>query len=303
MSNSPFILLPLLIKPMPSLQKTRLFVDITRPYTTTPALLSFSIGYFIYQTEIKSDYFIGLIIILLAHSIADIQNDIADIKIDKVNSPKRPLAKGLVSISEAKKFILVLIAILLFLGLIKSPMHLLIAITFLLISWIYSFKPLELSHQPLFSVLTLATSYTIVPFIYGFYLNSQRGDVFPIYLLLFLVLVKFSISILKDFGDEKGDLLFKKITFYIKYGKESVFKNSLLLAIVGYIGILVSTSLLRHFTWLILLSSVPAFFSIYLRKRIFSFKDEKSILKTSNYLYVLDNQFQILVILLLVFIK
>ena len=149
-------------------------------------------------------------------------NDLADEKIDKINlenAPSRPLiskktsrrtlwlmalAGGLVSLAGA--------------AVISRPAFLLICAA-LVLNWIYSMPPFQVSHRGVIAPLLLPTGYVALPFLLGLLSASGKLDGFSTTLLAGAYITFIGRIVLKDLRDEKGDRKYGKRTFMVRHGK------------------------------------------------------------------------------------
>lgn len=148
-------------------------------------------------------------------------NDLADEKIDKINlsgSAARPLANGLARRSEMKVMAIATATLALLLSWILGPHVLMVAMSGVAFNWVYSSRPIQISHRGFLAPLFLPIAYVATPFLIGALavggLNQQK-----IILLAGIYISFMGRILLKDFRDVKGDSQFGKRTFLLRHGR------------------------------------------------------------------------------------
>jgi geranylgeranylglycerol-phosphate geranylgeranyltransferase len=210
-------------------EKTKSFIKLIRPENIMPTLLLGFTGGFISNPSIKGllnskPFIVTNIITFLILCSSMITNDIFDYKIDKINSPERPLVNGEITIKEAVISNVFLLGGAELLSLFYLPMRLqhythIAAI----LSIIYT--PI-LKHILFIKNLSCASLISSSLFFSGIAANNG-----PIYFtdnksLLLLIasqlifLGSLYIEILLDIGDEKGDRENNIITIPVLFGKD-----------------------------------------------------------------------------------
>src|SRR6266550_1794781 len=224
---------------MSYLEKVNAYINLTRPYNATPTLLAFSVGYIFANSQpITFDFFVGLAILLLVHSMVTVQNDVEDLEIDRSNHAHTALLNQSVSVKNAKAFALGMGGTVICLAIISSSrvIHVVFATALIILSWLYNYKPFRLSQRPIASIFLLGLCYGALPFLYGYLLGGGYIKVSVALLLITsgLFLQRISLSIMKDYKDASGDKLHHKHTFYLTYGKKLTALISSLTVIMAY---------------------------------------------------------------------
>jgi geranylgeranylglycerol-phosphate geranylgeranyltransferase len=164
-------------------------------------------------------------------------NDYLDIKIDKINKPKRPLAAGLISPRGALTFSIIGSALSLVTAAFINQPAFLIALGSNLLLYLYSWK---LKCTVLLGNAAVATIIALC-FIFG---GVAAGNVQPT--LMLAVTVFFAImgrEILKTMADYKGDMHHECKTIATSWGK----KNARIFVLI-FIGITAAAMLLTYFS-------------------------------------------------------
>ena len=208
-------------------------------------LLFFLLGIAIHQkiTSFSPDYLWASIALFSSYVAATTVNDIADKKIDSVNHPSskgRPLVTG--EANEKDLCLVHILAAMITLGFSMpiGPKAVLILALSLLINYIYSLPPLKLSYRTHFAPLILSFAYVFIPYWLGVSIarsTIQGKEWVFVAALLFLF---FGRIILKDFRDRKGDALYGKPTFLLRYGKSATCSISFISILTGNVLVFAS---------------------------------------------------------------
>ena len=225
-------------------------------------------------TAVKSDNYPKLILIilvlLLAHSIVTIWNDIADQVGDKHNNItrigdlKRSGTYSTLQWLVGCSVVCIIVALLFLPNITKG-----LACVSLLLGWAYNVRPVQASYRPIPSIVLLSLAYGLIPFLMGASFGSINWPV--IFLATGWTVGRGSLSLLKDYKDAHGDAVADKRTFLLVYGGTLTARLSFGLALMSYavcVG-LVATQAQHTFTAAVLLSIV-AVWLLYERARLFS---------------------------------
>jgi len=216
---------------------------------------------------------LGAIALLCSYVTATSINDIADRKIDEVNhphSPGRPLVSGKASLRDmwvvniaASVLTLVIGGIM---GAFVRPMMslpifghgappfwlqkimwtlhipyeigfgpIIILLAGLAVAYLYSMPPVKLSHRTLLAYPLLGLGYVVIPYLLGIVAADGRWGfehwiIAPVLFVFFLGRI-----ILKDFRDRKGDSLYGRPTFLLRFGKTATCFTSLVCVAVAHV--------------------------------------------------------------------
>ena len=292
---------------MPSVPTIRDYVQLTRPQNASGSVLTYSIGYFLVVTTLSYDFFIGLLILLALHSLATVQNDIADVEIDRANKRRSVLQTNSLTISNAKFFVQVLALTALVFALLSPHrrLHLMAITGLLVIAWLYNISPIRASKRPILSIAVMGLSYVVLPFIYGYFVANGRvsTNYFFVFVLLWF-LVRVSTSILKDFKDAVGDKIFKKETFYLHFGRLTTAWTSIIASVVAYIGLLAVLLALKPKTVILFvtlsLASLLVLRNIIYRTTLLRTKNEERLNRIFHTSVFRHNQFEAAFLLCLI---
>lgn len=284
------------------------YVRLTRPQNALAAALTYSVGYFFNSTSSLSISFItGLIIILLLHSMATVDNDIQDLEIDLANKRRSALQNKSISVQNAKLFVQTLGLTALLIALLFPPrlINTIVVFVFLFFTWLYNMPPYLASRRPISSILILGLCYGQLPIVYGFVLASGGFDKFFIVFAILWFFVRVSISIMKDYKDSEGDKLFNKQTFYLHFGGKVTAIVSLAFSSIAYLGIVtllfISKGTSTSFGITLILSGLLALRNIKQRIEVLRVKDEKKLTNIFSKSFIYHNQFEAAVLLCLIF--
>ncbi|MGL4998540.1 MAG: decaprenyl-phosphate phosphoribosyltransferase [Cetobacterium sp.] len=134
----------------------------------------------------------------LASSLIYIINDMCDIEKDKAHPRKctRPLASGVIKISSAKIFIIVLVSLFILLAVKSNVLAVSVVIAYIIMNILYSVR---LKHEPIIDVLIIAMGFIFRVVAGGF----GTGVILSSWLLLTI----FSLSTFLGFGKRRNELL------------------------------------------------------------------------------------------------
>jgi 4-hydroxybenzoate polyprenyltransferase len=186
--------------------------------------------------HLDARYLFAAIALASSYVAATALNDLADEQIDKVNHPRdagRPLVEGTATRRE-----------LLVLHVLAAAAALLAAVPLglrgvgllagaLVISQIYSGRPVRLSYRVAGAPLALGAAYVLIPYCLG--IVAARGslhDASPA-LPCALFLLFCARIVLKDFRDREGDALYGKPTVLLRFGKTATCALSLCALVAG----------------------------------------------------------------------
>ena len=239
------------------------------------------------QLPLDLSQLIGIILGYFATSLIAVGgyaiNDVFDIEIDKINAPHRPLPSGLMTVSQAKRFSIILFLI----GIITPLLNIfenffinfqasLIALIGGVLLYLYAiyFKRSGFIGNVMIGVLTA------IPFIYGGFLTrSFETMIFPV-LFSFLIIV--GREVIKDIEDVHGDKLKDVQSIALKYGVKPArnlgFLILLLLIILDPLPIILGYYINPIFILIILIIDVIIFYCAYL---CFN-RSEEEIIKNST---------------------
>jgi len=293
---------------MPNQSTIRAYVQLTRPENAAGSVITYCIGYFLLPgVVLRVGFFVGLFIILALHSLATVQNDMADFEIDRANNRHSPLQDHRISLQQARVFVK-LLALASLVAAVLSPqrgIHLLAVAVLLLLAWLYNLPPVRASRRPILSMVVLGLCFGAAPLLYGYVLDYGKISSYILILAFFWILIRVSTAIMKDYKDVKGDKIFNKNTFYVRYGAKTTARVSIWLALVSYIGVLVALLTKtegRHaiFVFMLLVAGLLAIRNIVLRLQLTKTKSDKQLNTIFHKSVFAHNQFEIVVFLCLI---
>jgi geranylgeranylglycerol-phosphate geranylgeranyltransferase len=190
------------------------YISITRPVNVILTFLVVIVGALIC---IITDYSIYKILLAavaagLTAGAGNIINDIYDKEADKINHPKRPLAKRIITTKSAwiVYFILTLLALV-----ASYFINQIALVVVILTSVLLNLYSARLKKIPLLGNLTVAYL-TGLAFIFGgISVNNVRGAFIPAILAFFINFIR---ELIKDMDDIEGDIKVGLQTFPIRFG-------------------------------------------------------------------------------------
>ena len=280
---------------------TKIFsiVNLLRPYNVVSPILAFMIGYFFIATsDITQDFNLGLLVIIITHSLATVQNDLADLRFDRINPVNRPLAEGKISIAETKNIFYLCLCVSLIIGGLGWPTHMIAVLIMLFIAWAYNLKSKRLSHKPILSIATMAMAYFPIPALYGYYLFNHTISLNFLAVCIAYFILRFSISMLKDLKDEKADLKAGRNTFLIKYGANRTIWLSFVLSSISFVLILYLIAPRNY--WVLGSLVLLALYSIFERLRLMNNANTRFLF---NKIFFGQNRFDLILLAWLILAK
>jgi 4-hydroxybenzoate polyprenyltransferase len=151
-------------------------------------------------------------------------NDLADEQIDKVNHPRdagRPLVEGTATRRELLVLHVVASALALAAAAVLGPRALGLVVVSLVVSQVYSARPVRLSYRVSGAPLALGIAYVLVPYALGIVAAGGTLRHVPSRLAGGLFLLFSARIVLKDFRDREGDARYGKPTILLRFGKDA----------------------------------------------------------------------------------
>jgi 4-hydroxybenzoate polyprenyltransferase len=151
-------------------------------------------------------------------------NDLADEQIDKVNHPRdagRPLVEGTATRRDLLVLHVVASALALAAAAVLGPRALGLVVVSLVVSQVYSARPVRLSYRVSGAPLALGIAYVLVPYALGIVAAGGTLRHVPSRLAGGLFLLFSARIVLKDFRDREGDARYGKPTILLRFGKDA----------------------------------------------------------------------------------
>ncbi len=190
-------------------------------------------------------------------------NDVFDIDIDKINAPSRPLPSGLVSISIATVFSILLFLIGMSTALLLSTLNLIIVIIFWLLGVLYNWR---LKKTGFLGNVVVSLSVAI-PFFYGAVAIGRGMDLLVLLFSSMAFLTNLGREIIKGIMDVKGDLKGGVMTIAVKYGSSTAYYLSTLLILIAVlispIPIILSIVNIYLYTPLVVLTDMLLIYAVF----------------------------------------
>lgn len=151
-------------------------------------------------------------------------NDVADEAIDRINLPNDPSRPLVAGGGSRREFIVVAASaavVAVSMSMFIASRAALVVIAGLALSASYSLRPIRIADRGAVASLILPAGYVAVPYLVGIF--SARSTVTPrdFALLGGLYIGFIGRILLKDFRDVRGDALFGKRTFLVRYGRRT----------------------------------------------------------------------------------
>ncbi len=236
-------------------------------------LIGLGLGGWIYRENFALNLFsvfaaLDLLLCVLLAWIASVAvNDLADLKIDNISNPERPLPVGAISEKEYLSIGWVLFFLSLFGASLISVKFTALFLVYQFLAWAYSSAPYRLK-QFLFIATFVSALASLVVFFIGFALVSGEQNIQGLsWRVIFLLLFAYTFSLpIKDFKDIAGDKKDGIKTVPVVFGEE---KGRLIVASGIFISFVLSVFMFnefRLFWWSIVFGSIA--FLIMTNKKI-----------------------------------
>ncbi|MCX6729817.1 MAG: UbiA family prenyltransferase [Candidatus Saccharibacteria bacterium] len=202
-------------------------------------------------------------------------NDIADEEIDKINlarDKRRPLAVASAQKKQLYALNIIAFVVALIIAVTIEPILVILVLISAGLGYIYSMPPIKISHRGFLAPLLLPINYVLLPFLIGASLHLNGWSKEAGVLLLGLYVSFIGRIILKDFRDIKGDAMFGKRTFLVRYGAK---KTCEVAGIAWVIGDLIVSSVFISTEPLLVILLQPFVVSIIFT--LYRLSDEKQL--------------------------
>ncbi len=219
-------------------EKIHSFAVLSRPHNSVGPVLLLCIGAILSDAQLYL-LVISAILAIFIHSAVTILNDVEDIDVDAANKSFSGLHRKEISPKTAQVICYVVLLVSIGISLVVLPLSTSLLLVLLVgLSWAYNTKPLQISRKPIASIFLMGVCYGFIPFAIGASLGLELSIGTILLLGVFFGFIRSSLSILKDYKDAVGDAKHHKKTFLLVYGRTSVRRVSVVLAVLGYAGLI-----------------------------------------------------------------
>jgi homogentisate phytyltransferase/homogentisate geranylgeranyltransferase len=213
------------------------------------------------------------------YGIVTIENDIADLEIDKYNKRNLPLAKNEVTKQTLRITELILLVGLVFVVSLLGLAAGVLAFIYLILGHTYSNKPFSLKDRGWIGAILLGVCYGFLPLILATYLTETVEFSNILLLAASSLLVAIASVLLKDFKDEKGDKKYHKNTVLVTYGPNYIKKSYTILLTAGYLLLVLSYANINKYISVVILLNLAILLYCIVRLNI---EDVKSRIIVGN---------------------
>ncbi|MBT8239697.1 MAG: UbiA family prenyltransferase [Acidimicrobiia bacterium] len=171
---------------------------------------------------------LGSILLVLLYGFVVIFNDIHDAEADRLNRRELPIATGEVDVAQASRILVALAVVISCVVLAWGSAAAALATTVATTAGLaYSDPSLRISDRGFLGPTLLALCYVGTPVLFALALtDGSYRQVVPVTVVA--VLLAFTTSLYKDYGDETGDASTGKLTPLVRYGSETVVRGAIL---------------------------------------------------------------------------
>lgn len=195
-------------------------------------------------------------------------SSIFDIKIDKINKPKRPILIGKITIKELLFISATFYIIGLILASLSSLIILILGIIFTIITLFYSIPPIRIKKRFLGSNIAAGLLYGVIPLLTGYAIVDMSKVSLPI--VLFFFAVTGILSTIKDLDDYLGDKKNKIKTLPVICGPKKIgwiVSTSFLTTTFIFLLYAISKNMIKLIIATSFVTLLGIIFSIFLIKR------------------------------------
>ena len=250
-------------------ERLAIVAELARPFTVFSAFLVGLFLGFILHTNWLNSLLIGLLF-AVGQAVGQTVNQIADVYIDRINKPYRPIPSGRITEREAWRIALyfTIIGLVIALGLVITTLnYLAVASSYsmmLFMAVFYSLEPIRAKTQGAwFSLFWQAIARGLLPPIYASWIITGNPiALWPLSLLAFVWVL--ALQATKDFDDIEGDRMYGVETLPVKYGVKGAVRRMQLIVII-YTFLDLTLVYLHYVTpWLLLMipTAITAFLAL-----------------------------------------
>jgi len=210
-----------------------------------------------------------------------VSNDIYDIEVDRINQPKRPLARGSVSVTSAKLLAVTLLVAGIAVSVPLGAVNFAIAAVFAFVAWYYNYRGKKLG---LLGNSVVAWSLAI-PYIFGAVALGNYSVNVGYLLALTSFLAGIGREVLKGIADIEGDKTGRVRTVAISYGVDTakLMVASFFILAVASSSLPVALGLLGRALYVyVALICIPDGIFLYLALKVAKLRVESDALKLKS---------------------
>lgn len=227
--------------------------------------LSFFVGVILASGGIPQLSFqlgLGFIAILCSLLGINLVNQVADIEIDRINKPHRPLPSGKITMRSAILLTIVLYSLAIASAALSSIPILILTAFYLFLGAAYSLRPLRLKEKFVLNNVTISIGYNFLNFLIGWAIFRPLPQA-PFVLLLVLFVYDLIAINSKDYFDVEGDRRHGARTLPVVLGKEAALGLDGTAHLV-FQAFFMTLAVIGFFPYYILIMSVFMLFSLSL---------------------------------------
>lgn len=201
------------------------YAQLLRPVTLVAPLFAGILGIFastkMFNLEILLVAIYAGLTLALTQMTGQVVNQYADVELDEIIKPYRPLPSGMISKEEALGLAWILAIVSIGRAFTITRTFGLATLLLLFFAVFYSLSPFSPRKiHPLFNLLWMATSRGLIPVLAIWSIYGDLTKALPYALISFTWVLGFQST--KDVGDTRGDLKFGIKTIYNQYGQKGL---------------------------------------------------------------------------------
>lgn len=253
------------------------YVRVTVPYYIPLALAGAFVGITISGGMLNLSALSAFLSLTFLVAGFNVYNGITDFKIDLINKPYRPIPSGKITRKQAFAYTIILYVLSWIFAYQLTKEFFIIIMISTLITTLYSIPGIRLRKRFLWSNFSGAIFYGILCPLAGWSLMPLNP--IPIYIIAFIFLLAFSLSITKDFEDLLGDRIYANKTIPVVLGSRtaSFLTATVLIISFTYLYSAITLEMIER-QYLLTILLIPGF--LYLIRKMY--KDSNGNYRFSN---------------------
>lgn len=203
--------------------RLRGFIDLARPFTLIAPFLGIVLGILAATgaTGLTASWetiiFAGVTMVLV-NAASNSLNQAADVDVDSISKPYRPIPQGVVTAEEARFFSFILYAFALFRSAMISEWFSILTLSIVVMTLLYNMEPVRFKRRGWWANVAIAFPRGLLGFVAAWSVVTPPTDMLPWALGSMMMCFLIGAQNTKDYVDVLGDKQCGYITPVIKYG-------------------------------------------------------------------------------------
>jgi 4-hydroxybenzoate polyprenyltransferase len=207
-------------------KKLRGYIELIRPFTllapfvggVSGALIACSFNQFANFSLLTLIY--GAVTLVMVNAASNALNQVADVEIDKINKPYRPIPAGIVSTDEAMTIALILYLVALLRAALVNLYFGMFVCAIMIITVFYSIPPVKLKRRVWIANISIASTRGLFGFVAAWCIFGSPFNPTPWLIGTIIAIYLLGAITTKDFTDIEGDKMYNVKTLPVVYGTQ-----------------------------------------------------------------------------------